>query len=93
MNKQPNKTQNISKLPVIDFQHLSRVNESYWQHLKWAWGSACIFVVLLALAIVHGILPWLFAGWPDKILVNYLNKFQKRRSKTGQDRMYPENKT
>lgn len=77
-------------MKLIDRHHLKTVGETYWQHLRWAWGSALVFALLVPLAIVHGLLPWLFAGWPDRVLVKYIDRFRARRVRTGQAQQHPE---
>jgi hypothetical protein len=72
-------------LPLIDMKHLEKVNESWWTHFKWAYGSILVFVVLIVLALVHGLFPFLLASWPDRLLNWYLIKFQERRVRTGQN--------
>ena len=71
-------------LPIVDLKHLEKVNESWWTHFKWAYGSVLVFIVLVALALVHGIFPFLLANWPDRLLNWYIVKFQDRRVRTGQ---------
>jgi hypothetical protein len=71
---------------LIDPTHLHKVKESYWQHLRWAWWSAGVFALLVPLALLHGAVPWLFAGWPDRVLMRYFDRFNTRRQRTGQAR-------
>ena len=77
-------------LKLFDISHLKTVGESYWQHLRFAWGSALFFTLMVPLALVHGLLPWLFPSWPDRALVKYINRFRARRQRTGQADQYPE---
>lgn len=74
---------------MITPKHLKDVKETYWQHLCWAWSSALLFAVLVPVALVHGLVPWLFAGLPDRMLINYLARFEQRRQRTGQAQKYP----
>jgi hypothetical protein len=75
-------------MKVIDIKHLSQVGETYWQHLSWCLYSTLVFVVMIPLAILHGLFPFLFANVPDKIMISYLQNFKNRRIKTGQEERY-----
>jgi hypothetical protein len=77
-------------LKTIDPDHLGTVGETYWQHLRWAWGSALVFALLVPLALLHGLMPWMFPGWPDRVLVKYIERFRARRQRTGQAQQFPE---
>ena len=77
-------------MKTIDPDHLDTVGETYWQHLRWAWGSALVFALLVPLALLHGLMPWLFPGWPDRVLVKYIDRFRARRQRTGQAQQFPE---
>jgi hypothetical protein len=77
-------------LKTIDPDHLGTVGETYWQHLRWAWGSALVFALLVPLALLHGLMPWVFPGWPDRVLVKYIERFRARRQRTGQAQQFPE---
>jgi hypothetical protein len=77
-------------LKLFDPAHLRTVGETYWQHLQWAWGSALVFALLVPLALLHGLMPWLLSGWPDRVLVKYIERFRARRQRTGQAQQFPE---
>lgn len=82
------------KLPVIpyifDWHHTKNVNEPYWKHLVWCFYAAGIYALLLPIALIHGLFPFLLPDAPDYILVNFLRKFRERREKTGQAEKRPE---
>lgn len=77
-------------MKVIDFRHLKVVGESYWQHLSWCMYASSVFVLMIILSVIHGLFPFLLANTPDKVLVNFINKFRERRERTGQAQRYPE---
>jgi len=79
-----------NNMKIIDVYHLSNVGESYWQHLKWCAYSTVIFSIMLVLAIIHGIFPFLLADIPDKVMINYVKNFKLRRVVTGQEERNPE---
>lgn len=75
---------------MIDFAHLKSVKETYWQHLYWCLYSTSVFIVMIPVALVHGIFPFLFANVPDRIMLKYLKAFKNRRIITGQEQRQPE---
>ena len=79
------------KIPYIfDWHHTKNVNEPYWRHLVWCFYAAGIYALLLPIALIHGLFPFLLPDAPDYILVNFLRKFRERREKTGQAEKRPE---
>jgi len=74
----------MNNLPVFDLKHLEKVSESWWTHFKWAYGSILVFIIMIFLALIHGLFPFLLANWPDRLLNWYIAKFQDRRVRTGQ---------
>lgn len=77
-------------MKIFDFSHLNTVGETYWQHLRWCLYSTGVFVVMIFLAVAHGIFPFLFANLPDRVMISYLRNFRKRRYETGQAERLPE---
>jgi hypothetical protein len=73
---------------MIELKHLSTVNESYFQHLKWCLYSTWIFFIMIPIALLHGLFPFFLANVPDKIMANYLKNFKERRILTGQAERY-----
>jgi hypothetical protein len=77
-------------MKIIDFKHLSTVGETYWQHLNWCLYSTLVFIVMIPLAFLHGLFPFLFSNLPDKVMISYLRNFKNRRINTGQEERRPE---
>lgn len=77
-------------MKLIELNHLSIVGESYWKHLHWCLYSTAIFVVMIPLALIHGLFPMLLANVPDKVMHTYLTKFKARRKLTGQADRLPD---
>ena len=75
---------------IFDINHTKKVGETYWQHFTWCMYSAKIFAILLPLAIIHGIFPFLFPNKPDEIVIKWLAHFRHRRQLTGQADLRPE---
>ena len=46
---------------MIDFKHLSTVGESYTQHLQWCLYSVYIYIIMIPIALIHGLFPFLLA--------------------------------
>lgn len=77
-------------MSILNTKHLLQVNETYWQHLNWCLYSVFIFIIMIPLALIHGIFPFLFSNLPDKVMISYLRNFKKRRIQTGQEERTPE---
>lgn len=77
-------------MKFIDFNHTKNVGETYWQHLSWTLYATMIFVIMIPIAVIHGLFPFLLANVPDRIMVRFYNKFRSRRVATGQAERYPE---
>ena len=75
---------------MIDFDHTKKVGETYWEHAKWSLSAGLFFLLMVPIAIIHGIFPFLLAGVPDKMMLNWLRKFRERRTRTGQAEEFPE---
>ena len=71
-------------MKLFDFKHLSTVKETYWQHLAWALYSVGTNLYVAIITLIHGLLPFVLANYPDRILVKYIERFQARRRRTGQ---------
>lgn len=46
----------------MDLDHLSIVDESYFRHLITAWVYALALLTLAAIALIHGLIPFLFTN-------------------------------
>jgi hypothetical protein len=77
-------------MKIVDFNHLTIVDESYWQHLKWCLYSTYVFFIMIFLALIHGFFPFLLSNVPDRVMITYLRKFKERRVDTGQEERLPE---
>lgn len=77
------------KMKLVDFNHLTNVGETYWQHLHWCLYSSFVLITIIPIALIHGFFPVFLANVPDKIMVRYLRKFNNRRVKTGQAERRP----
>jgi hypothetical protein len=75
---------------MIEHNHLTRVGETYWQHLSWCLYSTVVFAVLIPIALIHGVFPFLLANVPDRIMTEYVRRFRARRVRTGQEESNPE---
>lgn len=65
-------------MKLLNFKHLSQVEETYWQHLRFAGWAGFYLVYLGIVSIVHGIVPWLCARYPDQLFRDFLIKSQSR---------------
>lgn len=63
---------------MINFQHLVQVEETYFEHLRFAsWASAVLFI-LSVVSIIHAIFPFLFDRVPDKIFRYFIVQSEER---------------
>ena len=63
---------------MINFNHLDQVEETYFQHLKFALWAGFILTLLGIVSIIHAIFPFLFSRIPDKIFRYFLRNSQAR---------------
>lgn len=75
---------------MINLNHLKDVDENYWQHLRWCVYSVAIFILMIPLALIHGVFPFLLSNVPDRVMISYLRAFKNRRVITGQEKRLPE---
>jgi len=66
---------------MLNFRHLNQVEESYFEHFKFAMWAAFIFLILGTVSFVHALLPWIFSRLPDKIFKYFLKKSNHRINK------------
>lgn len=52
---------------IINFRHLSEVEESYFAHLKYNLWVAIMVLILCLVSVIHAFLPFIFARWPNAI--------------------------
>ena len=62
---------------MIDFSHLSKIEESYFVHLAFAVRLAIGFVFLACISIIHGLFPFILTTTVSK-QVDVLNKKLKK---------------
>lgn len=77
-------------MKFFTFSHLSDVGETYNQHLSWCLYSTYIYLIMIPIALIHGIFPFLLANLPDRIMHGYMQKFKARRALTGQAENLPD---
>jgi len=63
---------------MINFKHLSEVEESYIAHLKFALWAGSVLTVLGIVSIIHGLMPFLFSRLPDRIYRYFLARSAER---------------
>jgi hypothetical protein len=54
-------------MKIINFDHLSQVEETYFQHLKFGVWAGIVLTVLGTISLVHAIFPFFLSRWPDRI--------------------------
>jgi hypothetical protein len=68
-------------MKIINFKHLSQVEETYSQHWKFSVWAGIFLCYLGLLSLIHGFFPFLFSRYPDYIFRNFLEKSKNRRTK------------
>lgn len=63
---------------IINFKHLDQVEETYFQHLRFALWAGAVMIFLGFVSIVHAVFPFLFDRVPDKIFRYFLQKSNQR---------------
>lgn len=66
---------------MINFDHLSQVEETYFQHLRFALWAGAVLIVLGVVSIIHAVFPFMFDRIPDKIFRYFLEKSNERVSR------------
>jgi len=63
---------------MINFKHLTQVEETYFQHLKFALWAGVVLSALGVVSIVHAIFPFFLSRLPDNIFRYFLKNSQQR---------------
>lgn len=63
---------------MINFHHLDQVEESYFEHLRFAIWAGGVFLLLGTVSIIHAIFPFVLSRTPDKIYRYFVKKSQDR---------------
>lgn len=63
---------------IVNFRHLSQVEETYLQHLRFALWAGTVLIVLGVVSIVHAVFPFLLDRVPDRIFKYFLRKSNQR---------------
>jgi len=59
-------------------KHLSQVEETYFEHFKFAMWAGLVMLLLGIVSIIHAIFPFLFSRTPDKIFKYFQEKSNDR---------------
>jgi len=65
---------------LINFKHLSQVEETYIEHFKFAVWAGCLFLVLGIVSLIHAIFPFILARTPDQIY-SYFQRASSQRQR------------
>jgi hypothetical protein len=76
-------TNNQSK-KILNFNHLSQVEETYLQHLKFSLWAGIVLLILGVVSIIHGVFPFLLVRYPDNIYRYFVKNSQKRIDRVNQ---------
>lgn len=63
---------------MLNFSHLSQVNETYLEHLKFGLWAGIVLFILGIISIIHAVFPFLFDRIPDKIFRYFLKQSNER---------------
>lgn len=74
----------MEDLKKLFMAHPNELGESYFQHLKAAWGSAYRLAKIFLALFVHGIFPFLFTTYGFEALERLYADWQNRRNKIKQ---------
>jgi len=66
---------------MINFKHLSQVEETYFEHFKFALWAGLTLILLGIVSIIHAAFPFLLSRVPDKIFRYFLKNSQHRIDK------------
>jgi hypothetical protein len=69
------------EVDMINFHHLDQVEETYFQHFKFALWAAGVFLVLGIVSLIHAVFPFVFSRTPDKIYRYFVKKSEQRISR------------
>lgn len=59
-------------------KHLKEVEETYFEHFKFASWAGATLILLGCVSLVHAVFPFLFARLPDRIYRYFVNKSKAR---------------
>ena len=64
---------------IINIHHLRQVEETYFQHFRFAAWAAVVLLILSIVSFIHAVLPFVFGRLPDRIFNYFLEHSQNRR--------------
>jgi len=59
-------------------EHLDKLNESYWEHLKIALSYSLVFFVAALTSLIHAFIPWVFCKTPSAIVKRVSEDIERR---------------
>ena len=62
----------------FNFHHLSQVEETYFEHFRFAMWAGLVMLLLGVVSIIHAIFPFFFSRLPDKIYKYFQTKSKER---------------
>lgn len=63
---------------MINPNHLTQVEESYFEHFRFAFWAGSVLIILGIVSIIHAIFPFIFSRTPDKIYRYFLTRSKER---------------
>jgi hypothetical protein len=68
-------------MKIFNFKHLTQVEESYAQHLKFGLWAGAVLLILGMISIVHALFPFFLSRWPDRLYRIFVEKASSRLSR------------
>jgi uncharacterized membrane protein YoaK (UPF0700 family) len=65
-------------MKFFNIYHLTQVEETYWQHLKFGLWACLILLVTSFVSFVHAFFPFLLARVPDNLFKYFIASSQNR---------------
>ena len=65
-------------MKIVNFNHLSQVEETYFQHLKFGVWAGIVLIALGIISLIHAIFPFFLSRWPDRIYRYFVNESSPR---------------
>lgn len=68
-------------MKLINFYHLTEVEESYLEHLEFSLWAGFFLCYLGMISLLHAVFPFFLSRYPDKLFRHFVDKSFSRRNR------------
>jgi len=68
-------------MKIFNFKHLTQVEETYFQHLKFGIWAGIVLLTLGIISTIHALFPFFLSRWPDRLYRYFVRNSSTRMNR------------